>query len=45
MAELARITGLEVGEINSAIGRMRAAGEVEAIGEPGSYLYRWRFNV
>lgn len=45
MAELSSVTGFSVREINSALGRMRQADEVEALGEPGDYVYRWVKNA
>jgi len=46
MSEIVRLTGFARGEINSAIGRMRQAGEVDAqSNETGRYVYRWRVNV
>lgn len=45
MGDLAGLTGFNVREINSALGRMRQAGEVEVLGEPGAYVYRWVKNA
>lgn len=46
MGEIRRATGLGKGEINAALGKMRAAGEVEAVpGEGGRYVYFWRFDA
>lgn len=46
MSEITRETGMRNGEVNAALGKMRAAGEVNVTqDEDGKYRYHWRRNA